>query len=472
MTDNVFGPVFSQVIAQFGPGSLPGLSLWLDAQEGITLESGDVSVWADQSGNGRDATQVTPGNRAEFVSNGLNGLPTVRFDGVLSHIMDVDLSFLANSDMTIYAVLQRGSNKAENYFTGTSPAGVLIALNVGWRLDNTLTYSFFGGDLDLTPVPTFVADTPVIMADRFSAAAGKDIRFLHNRVLFSSSNIQTMSMTATANGVIGGGTQPTFRFEGDISELIYYDRALTSEEALLIENYLTTKWIPPFDPSRITDLVAWYDADDPSTITETAGAVTALADKSTVGNNLTAGAGDEPTTGVNTMNGRNVLNFDGVSDFLESGLFTMTTASTTFMVLKPIAAPASTDGAWSFDGTGEDYQVDSAFNTEFRARVNSTGIGSAAFENPTDLLGSDILVTVKWSTVGGTGVLRINGTQVASDPSYNGTMNAAMVLKIANNRNGDGPLEMNFAEFLHCNAELSDPEIEQVESYLAAKWGI
>ncbi len=55
----------SGICGNFSIGSIPGLLLWLDANKGITLSSGFVTAWADQSGAGdpgRNAQQPTPSN--------------------------------------------------------------------------------------------------------------------------------------------------------------------------------------------------------------------------------------------------------------------------------------------------------------------------------------------------------------------------------------------------------------------------
>jgi len=40
--------------ATFSPSTLPGLELWMDSTVGVTHTSGNVTAWADQSGNGRN----------------------------------------------------------------------------------------------------------------------------------------------------------------------------------------------------------------------------------------------------------------------------------------------------------------------------------------------------------------------------------------------------------------------------------
>lgn len=56
----------------------------------------------------------------------------------------------------------------------------------------------------------------------------------------------------------------------------------------------------------------WYDAADTSSISVSGTAVTQWNDKGSLGLNLTQGtAGNRPTSGVTTLNGKNVITFDG-----------------------------------------------------------------------------------------------------------------------------------------------------------------
>ena len=79
-------------VAQAGtPGTgtdmpFDALTLWLRADAG--LEQGSVNTpvncWADQSGNGNNATQPVSGNQPLWVANVIDGRPTVHFDGTNS----------------------------------------------------------------------------------------------------------------------------------------------------------------------------------------------------------------------------------------------------------------------------------------------------------------------------------------------------------------------------------------------------
>ena len=88
-------------------------------------------------------------------------------------------------------------------------------------------------------------------------------------------------------------------------------------------------------PLAIPDLEMWLDASDTSTITDSSGSVSAWADKSGNGNNATQGTGSaQPTTGLNTANGKNVLNFDG-GDTLEvgSGVYSIPSDENTLFIV-------------------------------------------------------------------------------------------------------------------------------------------
>lgn len=71
-----------------------------------------------------------------------------------------------------------------------------------------------------------------------------------------------------------------------------------------------------FKPSDLAGLVAWYDASDTTTISVSGNAVTQWDDKTASAFHLTQGtAGARPTSGLTTLNSRNVITFDG-GDFL------------------------------------------------------------------------------------------------------------------------------------------------------------
>ena len=67
---------------QTGPGGVGNSTnnlLWLKADIGTstTINGNPVSLWLDQSGNAMNATQDTVFRQPEFVSNAINGRPSI-----------------------------------------------------------------------------------------------------------------------------------------------------------------------------------------------------------------------------------------------------------------------------------------------------------------------------------------------------------------------------------------------------------
>ena len=83
----------TSMLAQEGPGGVGNASnnqMWLSGDFGTFTDNGTtpastdgnrVQQWNDRSGNGRNATSNTLGNRPIFEDNAANGKPGLRFTG-------------------------------------------------------------------------------------------------------------------------------------------------------------------------------------------------------------------------------------------------------------------------------------------------------------------------------------------------------------------------------------------------------
>ena len=104
--------------AQFSPGNLSGLSLWLKADAGVTLSGSNVTAWADQSGNGNNAS-ANSGEEPTFASSFSNSKPAIEFSGI-SQVMQIadanSLDFLATSSFIVLKYLGQGTGNNIVYF--------------------------------------------------------------------------------------------------------------------------------------------------------------------------------------------------------------------------------------------------------------------------------------------------------------------------------------------------------------------
>ena len=139
-----------------------------------------------------------------------------------------------------------------------------------------------------------------------------------------------------------------------------------------------------FDPSSLTSLIAWYDASDSSTITDSGGAITSWADKSGNNNDLTRQG--NPVTGSSTQNSLNVIDLDGDDYFTKNNFPNPTSGDLqAIIVCEPDQVNASSDAIISQAGSGRTWQLDAGNSTEFRGKLQvagqskqSTSVGSGA----------------------------------------------------------------------------------------------
>ena len=84
-----------------------GLTMWLKANAGVTLTSGKVSNWADQSPSGNNAYQATSSLQPTVTTNSVNGEPGITFDGTGHYLRITDNATLRpSSAMTLIVAIK------------------------------------------------------------------------------------------------------------------------------------------------------------------------------------------------------------------------------------------------------------------------------------------------------------------------------------------------------------------------------
>lgn len=222
---------------------------------------------------------------------------------------------------------------------------------------------------------------------------------------------------------------------------------------------------PAFSPTDIAGLAAWYDAT--VGVTDAGGgAVSAWADQSGNSRTLTQGtAGSRPTTGTRTQNGLNVIDFDGTADFLDaSSGFAQGTSDTVFIVC--------------LNDDGADSVLQVAYNGNSGAtatcRITKTGANAYRATSGTALdLGvvntSAHVITAAFNGASGS-ELRVDGVSLGTGST--GTNSGTYAPHLGRSPAGSQYWDGWIAEVLHYESVLAAPDIEAVEAYLIAKWGL
>ncbi len=218
-----------------------------------------------------------------------------------------------------------------------------------------------------------------------------------------------------------------------------------------------------FLPSSLPDLKLWLDASDTSTITEVGGNVSQWDDKSGNSNHSTQPAGSyQPSTGINALNGKNILTFSEDYMIFPSDI----NASTVFCVsdapdggkAQPWISPIMGDGSGEYIFLTAN-SADSEYDISIDGYLGSTGYATANGENRTHGGNIDLGRTnaknenpTVW-TVEMDGAISINRIGTYSTSTAQAT-------------------NCRMAEILIYDRALTPEEIAQTEAYLMNKWGI
>jgi methionine-rich copper-binding protein CopC len=259
--------------APWTPADLPQPpALWLDASDATTLwadtnatvaatNNGAIARWNDKSGNGRNFTQGTAGNRPTFVASSINGLGAATFNGSAGFMSAGDtLDMRTNSLTVMSAVRYATSNNSGAIIGKTRAAGgdgrwSLFrslsggALGVGSQNNSVL---FTGGSIGAfaqvadsstsVKIDGFVADRSTsgslkIWSNGVSTATAS---FTGNSTDFNSTDQLLLGAYQNSSGT----TPPTAGsyLNGVISEVVVVQTAMSDTDRQKLEGYLAWKW--------------------------------------------------------------------------------------------------------------------------------------------------------------------------------------------------------------------------------------
>lgn len=222
--------------AQFSPQDLPGLEMWLRADQGIDLNGNYVAQWNDQSGNGHHAASGIDVIRPTLMNDALNGLPAVSFDGA-----DDFLAFPAVSNLRTAFWILRESPLAEGW-----PPRSLLGYGGGLPFLRGADESFY----DPLYGSAFVRDGVTRLNFQVINGTTTQVPTVWSLVsLVTTGDVTVDNLTMDLN--IYGRT-----WWGEFAEILIFNVPLSDEEVLQVENYLANKYGPQYEP--MADIVIDY----------------------------------------------------------------------------------------------------------------------------------------------------------------------------------------------------------------------
>jgi len=229
-------------------GPIAGYSVWLDASDAstFTYSSGSVvSQWSDKSVNGNNATMATVSAQPSRVTNILNGLPVVRFDGT-TDVMDLPGATLSNktSFSMFWVMVPRalGSNYYPSIsgIDGSNDVGAFHFINSSAK---GASYPFYGngasgwGTYDGTSSLTYSVGTGYEMEFHANGSTFNVIRGGTTEGSGAVGSAQPFSVVRIANQ----NSIPRFA-QFDFAEILIYPTVLSAPNQASVRSYLQTKW--------------------------------------------------------------------------------------------------------------------------------------------------------------------------------------------------------------------------------------
>lgn len=324
----------------------------------------------------------------------------------------------------------------------------------------------------LIPVDTRVNNRKVLLLPTVSTNAGQ---FLMFKDYYGTASNSSFTISTTGTDLIDD-INFRYTFSNAFGSMAFVSDGLRSWRTIgLYDGALTPSGLLAFSPTSITGITLWLDAADTSVFTFSSGSnISQWRDKSGRSNNATAGG--TPVLTANSLNSRQSVS-NGSSRFLGSMSITGTTLTCFAVALTTRGLPLS----------GSDQRLVSLENTTnvdygrtdgVIALFNQGGSSTIATWRVSGPLGNNAIVQntpfMAVSQYNGTNAfLWFNGSAgtLASSAS-SGTFNITKY-GIGDQANPTNEFwNGNLGEIIVYSTFLSTSERQQVEGYLAWKWGL
>jgi hypothetical protein len=500
----------------FTPRQISGCQLWLDATDpnanGVSPSSGaGLITWKDKSSNAFSGTAV---NSPTFTLNLQNRLPAIQFNGTNQYINFGNVLNLGTSQIFVFAVAQFSGDAsvvAKSSFRGNTGRWFLIraagdggqefGIDIGSGgvtavfSDSTTTAQLMMGAWDRSTNYTFQNGTQKATASVSSSS--------------SLSNTDPLYVGAYGNST-GTGPQSGFYLNGFICEILVYQASITTSQREQIEGYLAWKWglqanlpsthpykstpIPPllsppttapvsiqnpsfsdWSPLQISGCQLWLDATDSTSVTLNSTSVTQWSDKSGNARHVTqstlANAPNYTRVGSNLM-----------IDFVRANKTYLINASysqiytnfTLYMIIKRKAVPLDNERMFVAIPVGyaTDWNTQTGFSFSSTIELAANGSGSSYSE-------SSNLNTTMYSIVtssNSANVYKNGDSSSVISRSLGLTGNSIGILLGSGTNSGINTLSEQFngyiGEVILFTKVLTTSERQQIDAYLALKWGL
>jgi hypothetical protein len=502
----------------FAPTQISGCSLWYDVSDPAFLARSGSSITSLTS-KGTSGTVISQSSSNPlYIANVYNSLPAMRFafSGTLalSNATVASSVVQTNLNYVIFLVHNPNANNSTPFAFltgGGSRLSVVTpeASNIQFDgISSRLSYSY--------PSQAAYLNGNLRMESFYSLNSTGYYR--RDGSQLATGSLGSGSYNATQNLLIGGAhpNYNNYYYGGDICEVVWYNVGLTTSQIQLVEGYLAWKWgtttylpsnhpyknrrvystsvlplsIQPlvpisvapslspfsfFNPTSVSTCSLWLDAADTSTITLTGGNLTRWNDKSGLNNYATNTGTVLYTRGLNGLNVATFSNATATNNVMVTQTFSIDAILETYFYLIQFGATIGSYGISLASSHPTQYSYYIYFikgASTLSIDVGQISVGtifsSSSFDNTTTgPINQTGLISFQ-RTGATTGEIRYNGTLLTTT---NGGLSAGFY-QPTGYRLGANLTTGSIGEHILYNSSISSIQRQNIEGYLAWKWGI
>jgi hypothetical protein len=513
--------------SSFIPTSISGLNVWYDgkdpANNGTLPGDGTkLSVWKDKSGNNRDVTttNVPQNNDGPMFKQNLFGPGLGGLDFTSNSALKTQNEFSVSQNFTIFLVVNiyPANNQSWNSFFNHESNGHDSMLNIRRYSGNNWQMKVSGNEINNNnAIDVGVPSIIYGVCKEGNKVHWYYINSLHFNTISNynfGNQINGQNHNLWIGGDNNGGQSSCQSYMG---EVLYYNNILTNSQILTTLNYLNGKWNigipsglglpgnhpyisnPPINAvssdlalstalasnntyvnnSFTSNLVLWLDAADPANtgiLPRNGTSISSWVDKSPNNNSAKCNTTSFATVKTRMLNDYPVLYFNGVNRYdvnFSTSYPQYTVISVVFFTAdnqKVIAYNNDESGGVGING-GNYYQTWTNNSATWVEQNYNIPNGLGRDDRTPAFFATDTFAIYENTYNSTTTTPLVNGLQLNPKPNNNSNLSNINIGQSKNN-SGNNPFNGYIAEIMVFNTILSTGVLQNVEGYLAWKWGI
>lgn len=244
----------ARTLTQSSPASsIDGLMFWVESsspQESFSNEdiedTDTITIWNDINPQNSNRNNLT-GTFPTYSTDGINAIPALTFDGTDDALSSANFANISTGTVSVFAVIRLPASLAN---------GTIVSKGTNFELKatSTGTWEMCGGGTCYASTASATANASYIVSAIYNNTSSANdtsgsedtlggVNIFQNGVNIAQTDTTT-SLSASANSLtVGNVATGTDDFlEGNLGEVIVYDRSLKQEERQSIEEYLSKKW--------------------------------------------------------------------------------------------------------------------------------------------------------------------------------------------------------------------------------------